>query len=213
MLRILVVEDHTLVREALGQVLLALGAGIRIKEAKSGDQVLEILRENADFDLILLDLALPGTDGFTCLKLLRQQYPKIRVVILSAFSDTPTINRALANGATGFIPKTYSGDDLIRALKHVLAGEVFRPGKMDASQLDNETPVFALNGGVSSRECGFTERQGEVLSLVVKGYSNRDIADKLGLSEGTVKIHLTSIFKVLGVSSRAQAIVCVNRLG
>ncbi|GHT91391.1 DNA-binding response regulator [Betaproteobacteria bacterium] len=214
MLKILIVEDHALVREALVRVLRALEADTQVREASSGDQMLDVLKQEHDFNLVLLDLALPGMDGFTGLKLLRQRYPDIPVVILSAFDDQPTISRVLNNGAAGFIPKSYSGDQLLNALSQVLSGHTFYPaGVISVAQLDNETPILMRRNSLNPTECGLTERQGEVLALMSKGRSNREIALQLGLSEGTVKLHVTAIFRSLGVNSRAQAIVMANRYG
>jgi len=208
--KLLIVEDHALVREALVHVLSTL-KGLRIEEAASGTHALEMLGRDTDFDLILLDLALPGMDGIACLKQFRQICPHIPVVILSAFSYPETIKRVFAEGASGFIPKSYSSEKLVNALKQVLAGEVVRPDETK-ELLENDTvPAFPLGGRVSLEEYGLTGRQGEVLSLMVQGHSNREIARRLGLVEGTVKIHLSTIFKRLGVSSRTQAISILDR--
>jgi DNA-binding NarL/FixJ family response regulator len=214
MLKILIVEDHALVREALVRVLHALDADTQVHETSSGDQALDALKQERHFDLVLLDLALPGMDGFTGLKLLRQRYPDIPVVILSAFDDQPTINRVLNNGAAGFIPKSYSGEQLLDAISQVLSGHTFHPGGVaSTAQLDNETPVLSSRNNLSPTEYGLTGRQSEVLGLMSKGRSNREIALQLGLSEGTVKLHVAAIFKSLGVNSRAQAIVMASRHG
>lgn len=213
MLKFLIVEDHALVREGLVRILHQLDGEVSAVEAASGDQALAALANDEDFDLVLLDLALPGMDGFGCLELLRQRYPSLPVAILSAFDDPPTVKRVLANGASGFIPKAFSGEDLIKALRVVLAGHIFRPDGSTATVLGDEMPVLPSLGGVSPEECGLTERQGQVLGLMAKGKSNRDIAQQLGLSEGTVKIHVTGVFKALGVSSRTQALVMAARYG
>jgi DNA-binding NarL/FixJ family response regulator len=214
MLKILIVEDHALVREALVRILRSLGTETQVRETTSGDQALGTLKHECDFDLVLLDLALPGMDSFTCLRLLRQRYPNIPIVIISAFDDPPTINRALSNGAAGFISKSYSGDQLLSALSQVLAGHTFRPSNIPSTaQLNSVPPVLSSRTAPSPTECGLTERQGEVLALMTKGRSNREIATQLGLSEGTIKLHVTAIFKSLGVTSRTQAIVIANRIG
>ncbi|MDR0234367.1 MAG: response regulator transcription factor [Zoogloeaceae bacterium] len=212
MANLLIIDDHALVREALVHVLQGV-EGMRIEEAGSGTQALEILRNNSDFDLILLDLALPGLDGFACLKQFRHHYPHIAVVILSAFSYPETIERVFAEGASGFIPKHYSGDHLVRALTHVLDGGIFRPDEnLEPSEKNEMPPAFPMERRKAKLEqFGLTGRQGEVFSLMVQGCSNREIAEKLGLVEGTVKIHLSAIFKRLGVSSRTQAIAMVDR--
>lgn len=213
MLKILIVEDHALVREALARVLYALDADTEVHEAPSADQALDALKQEAHFDLVLLDLALPGMDGFTGLKLVRQRYPDIPVVILSAFDDQPTINRALNNGAAGFIPKSYSGEQLLDALAQVLSGHTFHPGEtFSEARLDNEKPVVSGDRYLGAEEFGLTGRQAEVLTLIVKGLSNREIASQLALSEGTIKLHVNAIFKALHVTSRAQLINMATRL-
>ncbi|MCX8145765.1 MAG: response regulator transcription factor [Azovibrio sp.] len=213
MLKFLIVEDHALVREGLVRVLRQLDVAVQVVEAANGDQALAALEADEEFDLVLLDLALPGKDGFACLELFRKHWPSIPVAILSAYDDPPTVNRVLLNGASGFIPKAYSGEELVKAIRLVLAGHIFRPDSTEPPQLGNETPVLPAAGGVTPEECGLTERQGQVLALMAKGKSNRDIAQQLGLSEGTVKIHVTGIFKALGVSSRTQALVMASRYG
>jgi len=213
MLKFLIVEDHALVREGLVRVLHQLGNEVSVVEAASGDAALSALDRDDDLDLVLLDLALPGMDGFACLELVRQRHPSLPVAILSAYDDPPTVNRVLSNGAAGFIPKAYTGEELIRAIRQVLAGHIFRPDGSAEPMLGDEKPVLSNSAGVSPEECGLTERQGQVLGLMAKGKSNRDIAQQLGLSEGTVKIHVTGVFKALGVSSRTQALVMARRYG
>ncbi|MDR0528731.1 MAG: response regulator transcription factor [Zoogloeaceae bacterium] len=211
-LKILVIEDHALVRSGIAQILRLMEQETEIHSAENGDQALDFLRASQDYDLILLDLALPGMDGFACLKHFRQHYPHISVVILSAFDEQITIDRAFASGAVGFIPKAYSGDELIQALRHVLAGNLFYPCQkiLTPPKLDDERPKLPMSG-LDIKDLGCTERQQEVLSLMIRGDSNRMIAEKLKISEGTVKIHVTAIFKYLGVSSRAQAIAVINQ--
>ena len=133
------------------------------------------------------------------------------VVILSAYDDEHTVSKEIRSGAAGFVPKTYSGDQLLAALREVLSGRVFIPGEVPATSPANSPAVQV--GGSEPSDFGLTERQSEVLALMARGKSNRDIGALLGLSEGTVKIHMTSIFKVLGVSSRTQAMVLIARHG
>lgn len=213
MFKFLIVEDHALVREGLGRVLRQLDEAVVVVEAGSADRALELLEDEDDFDVVLLDLALPGMDGFACLDVLRDRYPALPVAILSAYDDPITVNRVLNNGAAGFIPKAYSGEELVKALRKVLKGEIFRPDGSASTTLGGEKPVLNAKVGVTPVECGMTERQGQVLELMAKGKSNRDIALQLGLSEGTVKIHVTGVFKALGVSSRTQALVMAARYG
>lgn len=213
MLKLLVVEDHALVREGLVRLLAQVEPRTEVKECGDFESALDILDEEGEFDLLLLDLALPGIDGFVGLDILRRRYPAMPVAVVSAFDDVPTITRVMNLGASGFIPKAFSGERLLAAVRDVLAGQIFRPLGQPSARLDDETPLPPSMGTVHPRDVGLTERQTQVLALIVKGLSNRDIAEQLDLSEGTVKIHATAVFKTLGVSSRTQAMVAVARYG
>jgi DNA-binding NarL/FixJ family response regulator len=213
MLKLLVVEDHVLVREGLVQTLRQLESDVEIFEACDCDSAGTLLEQERDFDMVLLDLGLPGIDGLSCLGTIRRRYPAIPVVIVSAYDDAHTVNRALKNGASGFVPKAYSSERLIAALREVFDGRIFTPEQMMPVNLGADLPHQPMGGDADPSEFGLTERQSEVLALMARGKSNRDIADQLGLSEGTVKIHITAIFKALGVSSRTQALVAVARYG
>jgi DNA-binding NarL/FixJ family response regulator len=213
MLKLLVVEDHALVREGLAQTLRRLEDDVQVFEAHDCDGAGCLLEQEQDFDLVLLDLGLPGVDGLTCLGIIRQRYPAVPVVIVSAYDDAHTVNRALKGGASGFVPKAYSSDRLIAALREVLDGHIFVPEQAVSANLAADLPQAPIGGATDPAEFGLTGRQTEVLALMVRGKSNRDIAEQLGLSEGTVKVHVTAIFKSLGVSSRTQALVTVARYG
>lgn len=213
MLKLLVVEDHALVREGLVRLLGQLEDETVVLESPDFESALNILDDEGDVDLVLLDLALPGIDGFAGLDVLRHRYPAMPVTVVSAFDDTPTITRVLNLGASGFIPKALSGEGLLSAVREVLAGNIYRPSGQPSARLDDATPVPPSKVSVRPDEIGLTERQAQVLCLMVRGMSNREIADQLQLSEGTVKIHATAVFKALGVSSRTQALVAVARYG
>jgi len=212
MVALLVVEDHALVREGLVLTLRQLESEVRIREASDSAGATAILDAGETFDLILLDLGLPGLDGLSFLATLRKRYPAQPVVILSAFDDSHTVAKAMKGGAAGFVPKSFSSDRLLAAVRQVLSGEVFTPDPPALSALSS-TPSSPISGHPDPAEFGLTERQAEVLGLMAGGKSNREIADLLGLSEGTVKIHMTAIFKALGVQSRTQAMVVVARQG
>lgn len=213
MLKLLVVEDHALVREGLVRLLGQLEEGTTVFESADFETALNVLDTEGEFDLVLLDLALPGIDGFAGLDILRRRYPAMPVAVVSAFDDTPTITRVLNLGASGFFPKAFSGEALIAAVREVMAGNIFRPSGQQGARLDDATPVPPSRISVKPDEVGLTDRQAQVLALMVRGLSNRDIADQLQLSEGTVKIHATAVFKALGVNSRTQALVAVARYG
>ncbi len=215
-MKILVVDDHPLICEALRQVLQALDRELELLDASTCAEALDLTRRNQDISLILLDLALPGVDGFEALRQLRDGFPGIPVVVLSASEQPETVLRAIDGGAMGFIPKTSSSQLLISALRLVLSGGIYLPpevlGKHQAI-----APATQLPGSPaqlrSPREIGLTERQSQVLALVVQGKPNKLISRDLDLAEGTVKINVTAILKALGVTNRTQAVIAVSKLG
>ena len=215
MLKLMVVEDHALVREGMVRLLSQIEPDVSVIEAGDFEAALNALDNEDEVDLVLLDLALPGIDGFSGLDILRRRYPAMPVAVVSAFDDTPTVTRVMNLGASGFIPKAYSGDALLAAIREVLAGNLYRPNATSTStqRLGDVAPMATNKIAVKPDEVGLTDRQAQVLALMMRGLSNRDIADQLGLSEGTVKIHATAVFKALGVNSRTQALVAAARYG
>lgn len=199
--KILVVDDHALVREGLMQTLHQLEGGAVCVGARDADAALQEL-QNQDYDLVLLDLMLPGINGMAFLGVLKKRYPSLPVVILSALDDADTVARAMRSGAAGFVPKYSSSEELLNALRQVLAGAIFLPQGLQETH----------GGGRSLAErYGITAGQMRVLELLGQGKTNREIADLLGLTEGTVKIHVSAIFKALKVSNRGQALLVVNK--
>lgn len=198
--RILVVDDHALVREGLMQTLHQLEGGVDCVGAQDADAALQEL-QNKDYDLVLLDLMLPGINGMAFLGVLRKRFPALPVVILSALDDPETVARAMRSGAAGFVPKYSSSEDLLNAIRQVLAGAIFLPQRLQEA-----------HGGRSLAErYGITAGQMRVLELLGQGKTNREIADLLGLTEGTVKIHVSAIFKALKVNNRGQALLVLNK--
>lgn len=200
-MRILVVEDHALVREGLLTTLRALGPDTTTIGAEDGTQAIQVL-ENSDIDLMLLDLMLPGTRGLTLLPLVRRRFPTVPVVVVSALDDTTTVARAMGAGASGFISKAASSKELLRALRKVLAGGVVVPaGAREAvarsSPRCGDDPL--------ARRYSLTPAQTRVLQHLAEGVSNREIAELLGVTEGTVKIHVSAVMRALNVSNRAEA--------
>ena len=211
MLKFLVVEDHPLVREGVCRLLLQFPQKVEIVEASDGDVALSILEQDDSFDLVLVDLAMPNLDGFALLDILRGRYPAIPVAVLSAYEDPPTVNRAIKNGASGFVSKSSSGEEILEALQDILDGQIVRPNKGGKEARLGMLPERKVaNGKVRPQEIGLTERQAQVLALMIQGLPNREIGRQLGLTEGTVKVHATAVFKILGVNSRAEAMVAAN---
>jgi len=203
-LRILVVEDHALVREGLLLALRALqepDAPMEILGARDADAATVLLEQNPDFDLALLDLMLPGTGGLAFLGVLRKRYPHIPVTIISALDDAATVMKALRLGAAGFVSKASPTDMLLGALREVLAGEIWVPPEY------RELSQQQRCGKTVAERYGLTRSQARVLELLAEGKTNRDIAALLDVTEGTVKIHVSAIFKALGVANRSQALL------
>jgi DNA-binding NarL/FixJ family response regulator len=217
-MKILLVDDHVLVREALRRVINELRADARILEAADCHQTYQLVEAHRDLDLILLDLTLPDGDGFALLAELRERCPSVAIVVLSASNDRRDITKALDIGALGYIPKSSSRDIMHGALQLIFSGGIyippeFRTGREHAPQYSAPEQTTAnLERALPPRH-GLTPRQIEVLALLIQGKSNKSIARLLGLAEPTVKNHVTAIFKVLDVSSRAEAIVKLARAG
>jgi Response regulator containing a CheY-like receiver domain and an HTH DNA-binding domain len=214
-LRILVVDDHPLIREALRQVLRALDGDVELLEARNRDEALTLTRDNADLDLVLLDLAVPGAQGMNVLEELRDGHPALPIVVLSATEASDTVVRAIDAGAMGFIPKSSPSQVLVQALRLVLAGGVYLPREALRKDATMPAPQAPQDPGAlrSPRDIGLTDRQAQVLALMVQGKPNKIICRELNLAEGTVKIHITAILKALNVSNRTQAVIAVSRLG
>jgi DNA-binding NarL/FixJ family response regulator len=213
-MKILVVDDHPLILEALKQVLRDLDPEIDVLEARDAQQAVDQALMHPDLSLVLLDLALPRKHGFELLSELREASPDVPVVVLSASEDRDTVLRAINDGAMGFIPKTSRTDVLLAALRLVFTGGVYLPSSAFAAQVgivsEPRVPAPAVR---SPREVGLTERQAQVLALLVQGKSNKLICRALDLAEGTVKIHVTAILRALNVTNRTEAVVAVSRLG
>ncbi len=209
-MKILVADDHELIREALRHVLKELAGDVTVLEARDGASACRLVNENPELDLLLLDLNLPGTSGFATLAELRRDHAALPVVILSGQEDAATMRTVLDRGAMGFIPKSANNAVMLSALHLVLSG-----GRYIPPELLNAAPgaVASAPPPKTPADLGLTERQLDVLALMAQGKSNKQICRDLGLAEATVKIHVTAILRTLKVASRAQAIVAVNRLG
>jgi DNA-binding NarL/FixJ family response regulator len=218
-MKILVIDDHVLMREALRGVLKELNADATVLEAPDCGQAMGLVVEHPDLALILLDLNLPDRDGFAVLAELRQRYPAISVVVHSGFHDRANGVRALDLGALGFIPKTARREVMISALNLVFSGGIYIPPEIlvrqDPSAPGQAGPArpVADRPGMSPADLGLTERQIEVLALMMQGKSNKAICRMLDLAEPTVKNHVTAILKALNVTNRTEAVIAVAALG
>jgi DNA-binding NarL/FixJ family response regulator len=217
-MKILVVDDHPLTRLALREVLQKVKPDATVLEASSCSQAMQVIAEHPDLDLILLDLNLPDRDGFSMLTELRERYPAISVAVLSAQQDRDSVVRALGLGALGFFTKSGQLEVMVKALELMFAGGRYIPPEILASeqpsarQLDEKQPAANRPNG-SPADLGLTDRQVDVLRLMMEGKANKVICRVLKLAEPTVKNHVTAILKALGVSNRTEAVIAVSNLG
>jgi len=212
--KILVVDDYALVREGLRHALQTLDDCVEVIEARDAEEALRLIAQQPALDLVLLDIGLPGMDGFLALDEFRRAHSAVPVVVLSASTAQRDIAAALNMGAMGYIPKMASREVMLRALRLVLAGGVYIPPQAIGMQ-DYTGSTAAGPSAVpqSLEELGLTERQRQVLGLIAQGKPNKAIANELQISEPTVKAHVTEILRALKASSRAQAMVTARRFG
>jgi DNA-binding NarL/FixJ family response regulator len=213
-MKFLVVDDHALIREAMRSVLQVVRPDCIVLEASDAASALTTLERDDKIDLALLDLHLPDQSGLSLLATLAERYPTVAVVLISGDREQSTIREALARGAQGFIPKTETREVLIGALSLVLAGGIYvPPAVLHTKQTAGTAPSSDSTATPNLQSLGLTERQLDVLALLMEGKNNKLICRALGLAEPTVKNHVSSILKTLGVGSRTEAVIAVTRLG
>lgn len=208
MYTLMVVDDHPLFRDAIGVVIAAGLPGCRLLEADNLACVLQQAESLEDLDLLLLDLGLPDAEGLSGLAQLREAQPHLPVAILSAEQDRRVVLEAIDMGAVGYIPKSTPGDNLLTAIKRILAGQVYLPPEIVRGPLCGSTPASTDTVTASvdrARFAELTDKQLEVLMHMGRGESNKLIAWELDIAETTVKTHVSAIFRKLGVTSRVQA--------
>jgi DNA-binding NarL/FixJ family response regulator len=207
-MNVLIADDHLLFRDGLRRLLHQLSDDLTFFEASTFDEVRTLCDGRTAFDLLLIDLGMPGWGGFSDLADIRQRMPKALMVVVSASEQRSDLMAALEAGAAGYIPKSSSAKVLLGALQLVLAGGVYLPAQAIRGNIDpsGEPENADLAGGLPTGSGDqLTPRQREVLALLRDGKSNKQIAIALGLTEGTVKVHVTAILRLLGVRNRTQA--------
>jgi DNA-binding NarL/FixJ family response regulator len=205
--RLAIADDHPLFRGALREAVSGLFEHVDIAEAGSFDEISKLLERGSELDLILLDLAMPGVRGFSGLMYLRAQYPGVPVVVVSANDDPAVIRRCMDFGASGFIPKTLGIEPIRDAIARVLKGGVWTPPDVDLNATaDAETEALM------ARLTALTPQQVRVLMMLSEGLLNKQIAYELGVSEATVKAHVSAILQKLGVESRTQAVIAAAKI-
>ena len=205
--RLLIADDHPLYRGALREAVTGLFERIDIAEAGTFNEVTELLERGSEVDLVLLDLTMPGVRGFPGLMYLRAQYPSVPVIVVSANDDPAAIRRCMEFGASGFIPKTLGVEVMRDAISCILSGGVWTPPDVDLSAgSDAETAALM------TRMTTLTPQQVRVLMMLSEGLLNKQIAYQLGVSEATVKAHVSAILQKLGVESRTQAVIAAAKI-
>lgn len=215
--KILIVDDHPLMRGALAHQLERLLPGVHIAQAGRLDSALALLDRQGPFPLAILDLGLPDAVGTQGLQALLTHTPSQRVLVSSAQADRELVDRCLRLGAVGFLPKTSPESSLEQAVRRIVSDRVYLPADLQDLSPGAEPRVSVAPHGPAAhrllREMGLTQRQADVLRLVVRGLPNKTIGRHLALAEGTVKVHVSAVLKALGASNRTQAALAVNRLG
>jgi len=203
-LKILVVDDHALIREGLRQVLRGLDDDVEVLEAGSCARAFEMSRQEPELDLVLLDYHLPDMNGLEALDIFAREHPELPIIVLSGSVNPRVMHQVMGKGAAAFLTKSGMSDELLSVTRLVLAGGV---------QVPPPPATLADEGGDSLSPPLFTPRQEEVLQLLLDGYTNKEIGRLLYLSEETVKNHVSSILRGFGVTTRTQAVLAANRHG
>jgi len=229
-MKVLLIDDHPLILQALQSVIQSLGSDTTVVGASSARAGREILKADADFDLVLLDLHLGDADGFEVLVEFRRTYPSLPVVVVSASDRHSDVIKAIDLGAMGFVPKRASNDSLFEALNMVMSGGIYIPPmtlgseppapKPEGDTVPSVLRVVGDHAQDSSfpsaksplADIGLTPRQTDVLALLLKGLPNKLIARELNLSVETVKDHVAAVLRALNVSSRTQAVLAVSQM-
>lgn len=204
---ILIADDHPLFRGALREAVNGLGVLLSIREADSFENLAKELEKSREVDLVLLDLTMPGVKGFSGLLYLRAQYPDVPVVVVSANDETDIIRRCFDFGASGFIPKTLTTEEMRAGVAKVLEGGTFVPPDVNLSKKNDD-----VTSKIIERLASLTPQQVRVLMMISEGLLNKQIAYELSVSEATIKAHVSAILQKLNVESRTQAVILASKI-
>src|ERR1700754_2592751 len=205
---VLIADDHPLFRDAVQRAVLAALPGAQVYTADSVDALLVLVEGHADADLLLLDLHMPGARGYSALAHIRGQYPGLPIIVVSGHEESQVAHRAIAHGASGYIPKSAPVDQIVRAIHAVLDGDAWLPPQM----IGNGSALDPSEEDIAARVASLTPQQFRVLNMIAEGLLNKQIAYDLGVSEATVKAHMTAIMRKLGVSNRTQVALAASHL-
>ncbi|MEP1448596.1 MAG: response regulator transcription factor [Paraglaciecola sp.] len=212
-MNLLIIDDHPLFMDGVSQVLKQLADKVEVFKAHSIEEALTLLESKSDFDLILLDLSLPGMDGFSFLQRFSAAEFCIPVVVVSAEEQLSLIRRALQANVMGFVPKSLNASDMLSAFQSVLAGNQFLPDRITQMLSGMPEPVKPIPLPPHAQHAGISAKQYAVLILMAKGYSNQTIAKQLHRTEHTVKSHTAALFQILGVSNRTECVEVARNRG
>ena len=204
-----IADDHPLFRDALKSAVARLYPNATIAEADTTASLQALLERGEEPDLLLLDLHMPGASGFSGLIHVRARFPSLPVIVVSGNEEPGVIRRAVAHGASGYIPKSTGLDEMAQAIAQVLDGDVWLPASAASSQPTHLAPDEA---DIAKRLRDLTPQQFRVLMMLADGLLNKQIAYELNVSEATIKAHMTAILKKLGASNRTQAVVAASKL-
>jgi DNA-binding NarL/FixJ family response regulator len=231
---VLIIDDHPLMLDAVRMTMESIAPGSRIDTAATFGEARRLLAGDNNWDFALLDLNLPDCEGFDGLTALRELRPSLPTVVLSAKLERETILRCIDLGASGYIPKTYSSDAITHALRLVASGHIYVPREalgreacgegtetrgeraqhaFERQALGAREPILVHDWRQDPHRLGMTERQCDVLRLILRGLPNKLICRQLDLAEGTVKVHVSAVLRALGVRTRTQAVIAASRLG
>jgi two-component system, NarL family, nitrate/nitrite response regulator NarL len=208
-MKLLIVDDHPVLREGIAALLRQAGPGAEVLQARDAGEGLALVEAHADLDAVVLDLMMPGMDGWQAISEFGRRRPDLPVIVLSSSEDPHDARKALALGALGYVPKSASQHVLLSAIRIVLDGDIYVPPLV----LADLGAVTNRPHGVEPKAARLTERQTEILKMLSKGQPNKTIASALDLSEKTVKAHITAIFRSLNVVNRTQAAAVGREFG
>lgn len=210
-MQILIVDDHQLFLDGIRHILNKLDPAATVTETTRADHAIEILESGQDFDLVLIDLSMPGMDGASILQRMHARGVWLPLVVVSAEQDIRTIKGVLDMGALGFIPKTHNSQQMLAALRRILEADIYVPPELQ-KQLESHN-AQRTPAPEDMKHNGVTKRQYEVLQLLAKGYSNKQIASSLFLTEHTVKAHVSALFSSFQASNRTECVQVARRRG
>lgn len=220
-MKVLIVDDHALIREGMELLLPRLDSSFAPIVAGSCSQALSLLRGQSDIELVLLDLELPDAAGAEGVAAIRREFPDVSIVALSGQQDRDVVLAAIKHGAMGFVPKSYTSDQLFGALQYILLHRgTFLPAELFVNEAKAFSPAAEAKTveanklpRIEPRSLGLTDRQADVLYLVLQGKPNKSIARQLGIEDTTVRSHVTAVLRALNVTTRTEAVIAAHKIG